>query len=486
MSTFSFSLGPSSRFAPRTGTVSLQRHGTSIALSTPGLMVATSRGVVQHLSRDQYKRSPSLRWIQLPFETFLESSPPVPTLQPGPNPLHTFLGFPPADHLLVLSLRDPHDPRDTPANGNDYVTASTARGVRKVSPAQWRAYVRACAPDVVLALPDIPHTPPPFSQKRITKSITRGAVWLAHLLAPAPEPPLNILVHMAGGLSAPARHAFAESLVETLHGQEAAAVAPHTCLDHGVVGYVLDLLPLRRAMDASADPVHAPARRAEETIALFKASLAPTAPAKLRVVNSAASPHEILRLVRSVGIDMFDAKWAQDAAHVGVALDFTFPVAAVRNTGKQRDLGHNLYRTQYAHDFSRFAESVADCPCCACSPVTSATVISHSVLDVHAPGPAPLSPYTRAYVHHLLHTHEMGAHALLTTHNLAVLDAFFAGVRGVLQRGEDFGMHVDRFVAEHDEGLAVVEEARAMWKDVDVARGKGRLARERAEEETDS
>lgn len=134
MSTLTFSLGPSSRFGPRTGCVTLQRNATatSIEIRTPGLMVATRRGIVPHLSRDQYKRVSSVRWIQLPFESFLENSPPTPTLQPGPHPLHTFLGFQPTEHLLALTLRDPADPREQPANGNDYVSASTGRGVRKV------------------------------------------------------------------------------------------------------------------------------------------------------------------------------------------------------------------------------------------------------------------------------------------------------------------------------------------------------------------
>jgi queuine tRNA-ribosyltransferase len=291
---------------------------------------------------------------------------------------------------------------------------------------------------------------------------------------------MSILVHMAGGISAPARRAFTDSLAETLHGKEAADVHPHRCLDDGVAGYVFDLVPLRKAMEASPedgrDDQH-------ETVALFKASLTSAPPAKLRVVNSAASPHEILRLIRDVGVDVFDAKWVQDAAHVGVALDFVFPVQNAAAKGKQRDIGHNLYRTQYAHEFSPFADCVSACPCCACAPVAPQTAIAHSVLDVHTPAATAPTPYTRAYLHHLLHTHEMSAHALLVMHNLAVLDAFFAGVRDVLECGEDFGAHVNLFVAEYDETLAVVDEARTMWKDVDVARGKGRIARERANAE---
>ncbi|KAJ7874675.1 tRNA-guanine(15) transglycosylase-like protein [Mycena olivaceomarginata] len=472
----SFSVGQSSRFGPRTGTVSLLRTGTSISINTPALMVATSRGVVPHLGRDQYKRTSALRWISVPFESFLENSPPIPTLQPGSNPLHTFLGFNNSQNLVAMTLRDPADPSETPANGNDYISASTGRGIKKITPAQWRNHVHACVPDIVVALPDIPWTSPPFSQKRITKSIERTATWLANLLAPAPHP-LNILVHMAGGISEPARRAFTDSLTETLYGKEAEAVHPHKCLDDGVVGYVFDLVPLRKAMESSPDDAR---DNQEETAALLKASLLSARPNKLRVVNSPASPHEILRLIRDVGVDVFDAKWAQDAAQIGVALDFVFPVPSEAAKGKQRDLGHNLYRTDYAHDFSSFADSLQDCSCGACAPLAPQTVISHSAIDAHAPATSAPAPYTRAYVHHLLQTHEMSAHSLLIMHNLAVLDTFFANVRGVLERGEDLSAHVERFAAEYDETLRVMDEGRSMWKDVEFTRGKGRLARERA------
>jgi len=62
----------------------------------------------------------------------LEHVPPVPTLQPGNNPLHTFLGFNPTKHILSMSLRDPADGREITPNGKDAVSALCVRGVRKV------------------------------------------------------------------------------------------------------------------------------------------------------------------------------------------------------------------------------------------------------------------------------------------------------------------------------------------------------------------
>jgi hypothetical protein len=74
----------------------------------------------------------------------------------------------------------------------------------------------------VVALSDIPFTDPPYSQKRLTKSIDRSGKWLADILRisgdaslPQPNRP-SVLVHMAGGVSIAARRAFADSLLDTL------------------------------------------------------------------------------------------------------------------------------------------------------------------------------------------------------------------------------------------------------------------------------
>ena len=62
----------------------------------------------------------------------MEHNPPVPTLYPGRDPLHKFLGFTPGRQIVSMSARDPDDGREMPPNGKTSLSVSTLRGVRKV------------------------------------------------------------------------------------------------------------------------------------------------------------------------------------------------------------------------------------------------------------------------------------------------------------------------------------------------------------------
>ncbi|KAF8995186.1 tRNA-guanine(15) transglycosylase-like protein [Cyathus striatus] len=509
-------LNPTSslKFGPRIGTVVLKRPGTEnhITISTPGLLTTTSRGLIPHLSKDNIRLTEAIRWVGVPFETFclssdrcLEQDTPVPTLYPGPNPLHTFLGFTPGQHVVALSARDPTEGKEMPTNSHTHICVSTLRGIRKLSPEQWRSYVHATKPDVVVSLSDTPFINPPYSQKRLTKSIERSAAWLVDLLRPSPpssissSSPLSnqdlfipppVLLPLAGLTSSRARAAFSETLMEPLYGPEKVALQPRSlaCLDEGVSGYVLDLVPLRIALSASQSPN-------TEIPELLKASLAPLPETKLRLATVPKTPHEMLHLINEVGIDLFDAHWAQEAASNGVALDFTFPAPSlppIDTSGKKNHLGHNLYSTFYRQDFSSLSTSAPACPCAACAPQRR-TRIFHGVdkpsdTGEQAPVAESKPGFTRAYIHHLLHTHEMSAHSLLAMHNLTVLDAFFAGVREVLAKGdtEAWKNQIKHFEETYDETFAVLREAGDSWKEVDLARGKGRLAREKEKEKSEA
>ncbi len=409
----------------------------------------------------------------------------------------------------------------------------------------WKTYVSQCKPDLVVALSDTPFTPAPHSQKRLTKSIERSIAWLADFLRvspadPSPTRPRNVLVHLAGGIETSARAEFAERLSEPIEPKDAPGLSPSlNILDDGVAGYVFDLQPLHTALAVEASRTRGPSSSKDELLhandrqqsspqtsielaELFRASLDPLPANKPRIVNSPVSPHEILRLIRDVGVDLVDGSWAQRAADIGIALDFRFPAPRpppsessaenappplTRKDGKL-NLGHNLFDPLYRHDHSRLALSFLDgksaeqaqltpgsaspppmpvCHCHACSPRSPAARMLHSAVDAHAwadvPPSALQAPFVRAYLHHLLHTHEMSAHSLLTMHNLTVLAAFLSGIRDVLARGDagrdEFGREVARFEETYDEEMALWDEAERMWLEVDHARGKGRLAREK-------
>ena len=384
----------------------------------------------------------------------------------------------------------------------------------QVTPDEWRDYVLAAQPDVLVALSDIPLTSGSHSQRRMTKSIERSASWLANILRPFPGRHVspgaashlpNVLVHMAGGTIPAARQTFSRSLLEPLFDKEAEAIKPLDNLDQGVAGYTFDLAPLHKSL--SPPPSHATTKNGfeatidlfstppapsviKQVVSLIRTSLEPLPATKPRFVHSAGSPHEILALIRDVGIDLFDAHWAQRAADVGVALDFVFPAPATDVLPAPREIGHNLYDKRYSHDFSPFADTLRSCSagqgdkrppctCMACAPSRPSEPLKFSKLDEAPPLHTPV-PYTRAYVHHLLHTHEMAAHTLLALHNLAVLDTFFAGVRRVLSdQLEVFSQEITRFEQIYDGNLGVLAEARKPWTEVSLARGKGRLARDR-------
>ena len=358
--------------------------------------------------------------------------------------------------------------------------------------------MQACRPDIVFALSDTPFTSPPYSQKRLTKSIERSAAWLSTLLRSPTIAP--IFVHLSGLTNPSARRAFSASLLEPLYGPELDAIAPLQTLDEGISGYSVDLVPLRQSLEALENKTPHPGSETDlnpvlpthtqQIVDLVKVSLEKLPESKPILMNSTESPHEILTYIRDVGIDLFDAHWAQRAADVGVALDFEFPVSA--STGKKKDIGHNLYDSRYTLDFGPFSASERDpkCPCLACSPISPASRLYHGVDTTDFSGETALEKasvqphFTRAYIHHLLHTHEMSAHTLLAMHNLTVLDLFFGGIRDVISSTPDkFNDEVTRFMDTYNDVGDVFDAAKESWKQVEMARGKGRLAREKEKQE---
>ncbi|KAG8948348.1 hypothetical protein FRC04_009844 [Tulasnella sp. 424] len=487
-------------FSPRVGTLTLPRQDSnSIEISTPNFLTMTARGSIPHLSRDHVKKTDAIGWVHVPFESFLERTPPVPTLYPSERPLHGFLGFDPSRHIVSVSLRNWNDARDIIPNGKDSVSALCVRGVRAVTPAAYNSYITAIRPDIVVALSDIPFSSTPPSEKRLVKSLERSLLWLGQLLRVNHA---NVFVPMAGLLDDVARDDFATGLLEALEGSEARELQPlgfHT-LNDGVAGYTVDLAPLKRLQQTSSTENDG----TSQLVTLTQTSLRPLPEGKPRLLSGCDSPHDILQFVQS-GLDLFDSHFAQQAADWGVALDFRFPATPPQVDEEAIEIGVNLYEVEYEMAFTRFATSLRGgaeqhdpglpiCPCIACTPKFSSTPILHSSIDESPAGEeeAP-PPFTRSYIHHLLHTHEMTAHVLLAAHNLSVLSRFFADIRAFLAEvssapdaEERFNEEIRRFGAQYKRPDELMRKAKLNWEDVNLARGKGRLAREKAAKATEN
>ncbi|KAG9030967.1 hypothetical protein FRB95_003304 [Tulasnella sp. JGI-2019a] len=506
-------------FAPRIGVLSLERDcagdattTSHLELATPGLLTNTSRGVIPHLSWDHVQKTTAIGWVHVPFETFLEQTPPVPTLVPGDRPLHTFLGLQDKRHILSVSLRDPNDAREIPPNGKDYVSAMTVRGKKQVTNSAYHDYATAVKPDIIFALSDILIVPQPPSERRVIKSLERSLRWLAQLLHSTAKPNAklpNIFVHMAGGIDDVARDDFATGLMEALEGTDARELKPLglETLEEGVSGFSVDLVPLKHELALTRSSSNTGHDTTQTLIDLVQISLKALPQGKPRLLTGVFSPHEILRFTQ-IGFDMFDAHFAQRAADWGIALDFRFPCGTKGKGDEEtthREIGVNLYGEQYAMDFGRLAESfrgessqdqgdepIPICPCIACSPQFSSNPLLQSTPDTAChvpPTSSSFAPFfTRAYLHHLLHTHEMSAHTMLAAHNLSILSKFLADIRQSIEKeGENtFQSQVEHFHKYYrlpDASGGLFEGAKSRWEDVNLARGKGRLARERAAKE---
>ncbi|CAE7139523.1 unnamed protein product [Rhizoctonia solani] len=464
-------------------------------------------------------------------------------------------------YIVSMSLRDPSSVNEMPANTAEFIQTQCIRGCRKVRPPEYISYVSGANPDIVIAPGDTPFTPPPYSQKRIEKSISRTSTWLTQLstgLAPR-----LIFAPLMGGTNTNARASFSRSLMESLDPSDwqklnpgrnigerargndegsivgsiavtetsASAGPPIERLDETLAGYVFEIAPIQAELRAqlgkrngvvpsplptttpsarshafatnvlaAPDPLESDILNYAEDIdirlpELVRSSLDHLSPQKPRLALglALASPHVMLGLVEQ-GVDLIDSALAIRCASAGVALDFVFPVIG-EHSGEKLDIGHNLYDSRYEQQFVRLSDEFTDasskspssdkpvCYCAACSPVWETRPTEHSKIDelTSSEEDSHYAPaYTRAYIHHLLHTHEMSAHTLLTFHNLAIVEAMMAGARSAIENGT-FEKELRRFEAKYDGGMRVLRDAEKAWRGVDRARGKGRLAREKAE-----
>ena len=143
---------------------------------------------------------------------------------------------------------------------------------------------------------------------------------------------------------------------------------------------------------------------------LIRAVVGALPPEKPRVVNHLGSPEEVLRCVVA-GVDLFgtDYPFVQAAAGCALVFDYDGRCAGEAGGGGEGAVlaglqQINLHDAAFVADRGRLTEGSA-------------------------------VEYSRAYIHHLLATHELLGFILLATHNLQHYLSFFAAVRARVRDG---------------------------------------------------
>lgn len=329
---------------------------------------------------------------------------------------------------------------------------------------QYLRYTLSKPPDFFLALAD-ESVGPTVSQKRITKSMIRSEQHLRQTvesLRGNPEASCSLVAPLVGGAVEAARREYSRTISPPVSSSLSRNGREQVIID-SISGFSINLNTLR-----SSDIAASLASSSESVTSLIRASLDSLPPSKFRLAACPQAPHEILRLVANNGIDLFIDEWSSTLSGLGIALNFQFPIPSHTSNGTgsegggrievQQDLGINLFDVGYVDAFD---------------PLGSAPLMS-SLASAGYSGETLGDLPTRAYLHHLLHTHEMTAHVLLAMHNTCVMDYFMACVRQSIARGtleED----VEAFHAFYSEELVCLRQAKESWSKVNRERGKGRL-----------
>lgn len=165
---------------------------------------------------------------------------------------------------------------------------------------------------------------------------------------------------------------------------------------------------------------------------------------KIRMISSVGTPEEVLLAV-SQGVDMFDVAFVLDATSAGYALNFpvdypldipdntddndTSSYESAANSGSD-DTKLNLWAIAFKTDSRPL---VPGCSCLACK--------SH----------------TRAYIHHLLESHEMTAQVLLEAHNITHYLKFFKAVQRAVAQGT-LQQYINKFMERKQRWIMSIDD----------------------------
>lgn len=315
------------------------------------------------------------------------------TIKNFPGSARAYLAIDP-DFSIVAASRDPcfyefQGPLRQATDNN--VSVSSHEGAVTVTPEQYVSTALALESDLVIALSD--EIPNDAKRTRALAAVKRTTNWLTRCLdiIRASSKPSAVFGCVQGA--------------QYLDYRE-------TC----AMGVKAAMPSLAGICVGGLGTGESPQQRAE----IIELVLKDVPADKARMISSVGTPEEVLAAV-SQGIDIFDLSYIADLTAGGYALNFpTNPEEEdADSSGAEFDADSaavagcddtkmNLWGAVYRTDARAL---VPGCKCLACA--------SH----------------TRAYIHHLLQSHEMTAQVLLEAHNTAHYLKFFGAVRKAIAEG---------------------------------------------------
>ncbi|KAG0149918.1 hypothetical protein CROQUDRAFT_88467 [Cronartium quercuum f. sp. fusiforme G11] len=407
---------------------------SSISLECPHLSVSTHLGSVPHLTHDLVQRHlPQLTAFHLHLQDFYTASDRPPPFTHAPCDLHRYIGLSTGSHLLSMGARPPPPAQTSLRPNTDYsITIQPQFGTMQLHIDDFIHSSLARPPDLLFAMADHPYHPNPGTN-RLVKSLDRSFRWLSNLTRSA-EGKTHVFAELVGSTNPILVEAFSRELqMRPLDPDQSTPTGPTTPLsklaDH-LAGYVYPLSALRASLPF------------DSILPLICLAFTPLPLHKPRIIHGPRGPLEILHLIRSTGVDLFIDEWTSEISSVGIALAFEFPPSP--HSPSNAPIGWNLYDERFAQDFDKLTLPAS-------------------------------APPTKAYIHHLLHTHEMSAHVYLSLHNHAAMSNFLGSVRETLKAGpEAFEEAVENFEKAYSVPDSLECAAREAWRVVKTARGKGR------------
>eukprot|EP00124_Ichthyophonus_hoferi_P005835 Ihof_evm2s982 gene=Ihof_evmTU2s982 len=325
-------------------------YGSSSGLATPTFMAYTSRGAGVSLTNDNMEATGAATGgVCLSLSNAYEIFPTA-LLKTKGFQLHKFLNM--EGKMLFLTIRDSLVVPPEGYNEDRSVSLVGPAGRKKVTVKDYASLVGNLHPDMYCALADVATCH--VGAKRHRKAVDRTLLWLDELLKHPEIDQSKLLGTIVGGCG----------LEERKRAAKEVAARP-------VAGFVVE------GFGMGENPL--------EHDQLLSTILAELPNEKVRVIHGVNHPESILNAV-ALGLDVFDATYPVTMTESGYGVVWTYGSMATCEDCPAPIRKINLWDTDYQRD------SRAIMPGCDCFTCTN---------------------HKRAYIHHLLLTHEMLAEVLL-------------------------------------------------------------------------